>query len=69
MVTRMTNEMKIRVTRKRGVAGSSEHQRKVMMGIGLRSKIGSQVVLKDTVAIRGMIMKVQHLVNVEMVQG
>jgi large subunit ribosomal protein L30 len=52
----------------RSVIGKSGHLRAVMKGLGLR-KIGSEKSLKDTPAIRGMVEKVQHMVQVEVREG
>jgi ribosomal protein L30 len=43
-------------------------QRLILKGLGLR-KIGHVVEVRDTSAIRGMVEKVQHLVNVEVLKG
>ena len=60
----MATETKIRVTQTRGLSHKSEAQRLVIKGLGLR-RIGHTFELRDTPAIRGMIMKVQHLVDVD----
>ena len=52
----------------RSVIGKSEHLRSVMKGLGL-GKIGSVKTLKDTPAIRGMVEKVHHMVQVEVREG
>lgn len=56
--------IKLKVTLKRSVIGSTESQRATVRGLGLR-KIRSSKVLNNTPAIRGMIKKVIHLVDVE----
>jgi large subunit ribosomal protein L30 len=55
---------KFRVTLKRSVIGCAQHQRETVRCIGLR-KIRQQVVVNDTPAMRGQIMKVQHLLDVK----
>ena len=39
-----------------------------MRGLGLRKR-GSTSILKDTAPIRGMVLKVQHLLDVECIDG
>jgi large subunit ribosomal protein L30 len=56
--------IKLKVTLKKSVIGSTESQRATVRGLGLR-KIRSSKVLNNTPAIRGMIKKVIHLVDVE----
>lgn len=58
----------IRVIQKKSVAGRSERQRKTLLGLGLK-RINQARVLEDTPAIRGMISKVEHLVEWEAVDG
>jgi len=53
---------------KRSKAGWSDHTRRILMGLGL-SRIGQTVHLKDTPAVRGMLFKVVHLVEVEPHEG
>jgi large subunit ribosomal protein L30 len=48
---------------KRSLIGSTDKQRATIKGLGL-SKIGSEAILKDTPAIRGMIFRMQHLLEV-----
>jgi large subunit ribosomal protein L30 len=55
------------VTMKRGLARCSKSQRATMEALGLRKRHKS-IELADNPANRGQIMKVQHLVDVE-VQG
>ena len=55
---------KLKVTLKKSVIGSTESQQATVRGLGLR-KIRSTSVLKNTPAIRGMIKKVMHLIEVE----
>ena len=64
----MTPKQSITVTQRRGLSHKPEAQRLILRGLGLR-RIGHSVTLRDTPAIRGMIMKVQHLVDVEVKLG
>jgi len=64
----MSEATKIRVTQLRGLSHKSEAQRLVLKGLGLR-RIGHTVEVRDTPAMRGMVVKVQHLVNVEVLKG
>lgn len=52
------------VTLKRSLIGCTQDQKDTVRCIGLK-KIRSSVEVKDTPANRGQIMKVQHLVDVE----
>jgi large subunit ribosomal protein L30 len=52
----------------KSLIGSEPKLRATVKGLGLRG-INSEVVLKDTPAVRGMIFKVQHLVQVEKGSG
>lgn len=58
----MSAELKITLRRSR--IGSTPRQRQVLRGLGLR-RINSSVLRQDTPAIRGMLIKVLHLVEVE----
>ena len=58
----------LRVTLKRSLIKSTEAQRANIAGLGLR-KIGQSRVVEDTPAIRGMVRKIDHLVEVEEVEG
>lgn len=64
----MTPETKIRVTQVRSFIGCPEKQRLIIRGLGLR-RINHTVELRDTPAIRGMVLHVQHLVSVQVVPG
>jgi large subunit ribosomal protein L30 len=55
---------KLKVTLKRSVIGSTDSQQATVRGLGL-CKIRSTNVLINTPAIRGMIKKVMHLIDVE----
>ena len=56
--------MKLKVTLKRSVIGSTKEQRDTVIGLGLR-KINPSKTLENTPAVRGMIKKVLPLVQVE----
>ena len=57
----------LKVTLKKSVIGSNTKQRATVAGLGLR-KINQTRHLQNTPAIRGMIKKVLHLVEVEEVE-
>ena len=59
---------KLKVTLKRSLIGSTEKQISTVRGLGLR-KINHNRLLLNTPAIRGMIKKVLHLVDVEEVEA
>jgi len=54
----------VTVTLIRSTTGFKDNQEVVARGLGLR-KLNSSVELKDTPAIRGMIHKIRHLVEVK----
>ena len=56
----------IRITLRHSRIGSTPRQRQVLRGLGL-GKVDSSVVRPDDAAIRGMVQKVIHLVEVETV--
>jgi large subunit ribosomal protein L30 len=56
--------IKLKVTQVKSGIGRSKAQNLTLDGLGLRGPHHS-VVLQDTVAVRGMIRKVSHLVTVE----
>lgn len=58
----------IRITLRRSKIGSTPRQRQVLRGLGL-GKVNSSVVRPDDAAIRGMVFKVVHLVEVEPVSA
>lgn len=60
----MANEREILVTLKRSGIGRPKTQRATLRGLGL-TKLNKTVVLKDTPAIRGMLAKVIHLIDVK----
>jgi large subunit ribosomal protein L30 len=55
---------RVKVTQVASVAGRKPGQRETLIGLGL-NKIRREKVLEDTPAVRGMIRKVAHLVQVE----
>jgi large subunit ribosomal protein L30 len=57
-----------KVTLKRSLISCTESQRETARCIGLR-KTGSSVVVNDSPAMRGQIMKLQHLVEVSAATG
>ena len=56
--------IKLKITQVKSGVGRPDTQRRTLAGLGLRGPHKS-VVLQDTVAIRGMIRKVSHLVTIE----
>jgi len=58
---------KIRVTQRRSVIDRPKDQNSTVRRLGLH-RINDSIVKDDTPDVRGMIAKVQHLVEVEMVQ-
>jgi len=60
----MTGQGRIRVRQVRSVIGFDRRQRATLRGLGLR-RLNHRVELEDTPAVRGMIVKVAHLVTVE----
>ena len=59
---------KIRVTQVRSAITQPEPQRLTLLGLGLKRR-GQTVELKDTPAIRGMIRKIHHLLDVTVLEG
>lgn len=57
----------LKVTMVRSMSGQTERQRATLRGLGLKKRHQS-VVVEDTQAIRGMVDKVKHLVEVEAVE-
>ncbi|NRA64432.1 MAG: 50S ribosomal protein L30 [Pseudobacteriovorax sp.] len=55
----------IKVIQKKSLISVPESQRKVMQGLGL-NKIGQEKTHKDNNCIRGMINKVSHLIDYEL---
>ncbi len=54
----------LKITLRRSLIARPEKHRKVVRSLGLR-KLNSTVALQDTPAVRGMIEKVSHLLEVE----
>lgn len=54
----------VTVIQTRSSIGREVSQRRTLIGLGL-NKIGRRRVLEDTAAVRGMINKVRHLIDVE----
>lgn len=61
-------ETHIWVKQVRGMAGKSENQRLCLKGLGLGA-IGKERLLNDTPAIRGLVEKVHHLIQIEVRKG
>jgi large subunit ribosomal protein L30 len=55
---------KIKVRQVKSVIGYDRRQRATLRGLGLR-RMNHSVTLEDTPSVRGMVVKVQHLVRVE----
>ncbi len=58
---------KLKITQVRSVIGRPEKHRRVIESLGLKRN-QSTVIHNDTPAIRGMVFKVRHLLNVEEVK-
>jgi large subunit ribosomal protein L30 len=58
------NKKKIKITLVRSPIGNTERHKATIRALGLR-KVGSIVEKEDTLAIRGMLSKVNHLVEIE----
>jgi large subunit ribosomal protein L30 len=54
----------LKITLKKSAIGFDRKQKQVVEGLGLR-RLHHTVELQDTPAVRGMILKVRHLVEVE----
>jgi large subunit ribosomal protein L30 len=54
----------LKVTLKKSTIKSSKSQKQTVRGLGLK-KIRQSRVLEDSPAIRGMVLKVAHLIDVE----
>lgn len=59
---------KIRITQVKSTIGKPQRQRDTIRGLGLR-RLHHTVEVRDTPQIRGMVTKVQHLLNVELLDG
>lgn len=60
----MSAPVRIRVKQVRSAIGYDRRQRATLRGLGFR-RLGQTVELVDTPAVRGMIRKVSHLLQVE----
>lgn len=60
----MSEQARIRVRQVKSAIGYDRRQRATLRGLGLR-RLHQTVELRDTPAVRGMISKVHHLVDVE----
>ena len=60
--------MKIKVTQRKSAIGRPQRQRDTLRGLGLK-KLNQSRILDDTPAIRGMINKVNHLVEWSVVEN
>jgi large subunit ribosomal protein L30 len=54
---------KLKVTLKRSIIGTTERQQATVRGLGLR-KVADERLLENTPAVRGMVKRVIHLVDV-----
>ena len=59
--------LKIKITQTKSGIGRPPDHRKTLAGLGL-GKLHRSVVLQDTPAIRGMIVRVSHLVTIQAVE-
>jgi len=59
---------KLKIKYKKSAIGYAQDQKDTIAALGLK-KLGSEVIHDDTPAIRGMVYKVRHLVEVEEVNG
>jgi large subunit ribosomal protein L30 len=62
----MAAKKKLKITLKRSLIGVPEKQRRVVRALGLRKR-GHAVVQEDNPVIGGMVIKVNHLLDVERV--
>lgn len=60
--------LKLKVTLRKSTIGANENQIACVKGLGLR-KLNSSRVLENTPAVRGMVKKVIHLVDVEEIEA
>jgi large subunit ribosomal protein L30 len=58
---------KIKVTLVKSAIKRPQKQKDTIRGLGLR-KLNSSSVIEDSIAVRGMLLKVQHLVAVEAIE-
>ena len=61
------SDSKLKITQVRSLIGRPQKHRRIIEALGLRRN-QTAVVHNDTPAIRGMVFKVRHLVNVEEVK-
>lgn len=59
----MAKEKTLRIRQVRSAIGRPRKQREVLRGLGLR-RIRHEVVRSDTTAVRGMVAKIPHLVEI-----
>jgi large subunit ribosomal protein L30 len=59
---------RLKVTLRHSAIGRDQRQLDTLIGLGLR-KIGGSRILENTPAVRGMVKKVLHLVEVEEVEA
>jgi len=60
----MAKEKKIKISLIRSPIGNTERHKATLRALGLH-KVGQTIEKEDTLAVRGMITKVNHLVQVE----
>ena len=60
-------EKMIKITLVRSPIGNTERHKATLRALGLR-KVGQSIEQKDSLSVRGMLAKVNHLVQVEEVQ-
>ena len=58
----------IKVTLKRGLSKLTDRQQATLQGLGLRKRHQTRI-LKDTLPIRGMVLRMQHMLDVEAFEG
>ena len=63
-----TTTKKLKITQVKSAIGYLDRQKRTLKALGI-IKMGHSAVQSDTVCIRGMIKKVEHLVTVEEVCG
>jgi large subunit ribosomal protein L30 len=64
----MSDERRLRITWVKSSIGYSRRQKGTIRALGLR-KLGDAIEQSDTPAIRGMVDRVSHLVEVEEISG
>ena len=60
--------MQIKVIQRKSGIGRPQDQRATLLGLGLK-RLNQERILEDTPAVRGMINKVNHLVEWQVVNG